>query len=69
MQITKILIKTKCDFTGCKNLANISLFDENDLNKKLNLCDSCLTKIYECVAKTIVPKSLETPFKKQKKLR
>lgn len=69
MQITKILIKTKCDFAGCKNLADVSIFDENDNAKKINLCNSCLTKIYECVAKTVVPKSIESPFKKPKKLR
>ena len=69
MQISKILIKTKCDFPGCKNLADDSIFDENDQAKKLNLCNCCLTKIYECVAKTVVPKGVESPFKKQKKLR
>ena len=69
MQITKILIKTKCDFAGCKSMADVSIFDQNDQAKKLDLCNECLTKIYECVAKTIVPKGLESPFKKQKKLR
>lgn len=69
MQITKILLKTKCDFPGCKNLADESICDEHDSSKKMDLCNSCLTKIYECVAKTIVPKGVESPFKKQKKLR
>ena len=69
MQITKILIKTKCDFPGCKNLAEVSICEENDTSKKLDLCNVCLTKIYESVAKTVVPKSVESPFKKQKKLR
>ena len=69
MQTTKIFLKTKCDFTGCKNMADIRISDEMDNSKKMDLCDLCLTKIYECIAKTIVPKGLNAPFKKPKKLR
>lgn len=69
MHLKKIAIKTKCDFSGCKNLADVSIFDEMDFSRKLNLCNTCLNHIYECVAKTIIPKSIEAPFKKPKKLR
>ena len=69
MELNKIAIKTKCDFVGCKGLADVSIAAENDLSKKLNLCNCCLNQIYECIAKTVVPKGIDGPFKKQKKLR
>lgn len=69
MKIVKIAYKTKCDFPGCKNFATNTICDEYDSNKKVGLCDNCLCSIYESVAKTIVPKGIESPFKKQKKLR
>ncbi|MBQ7884860.1 MAG: hypothetical protein IJ318_02040 [Clostridia bacterium] len=69
MEINKIAIKTKCDFNGCKGLADVSIFDSVDTAKKINLCNSCLKQIYECVAKTVIPKGIDAPFKKQKKLR
>lgn len=69
MEMTKINYKTKCDFPGCKFFAEHIIKDEIDVNKKLNLCESCLIKIYEVIAKTIVPKGVDSPFKKQRKLR
>jgi len=68
MEITKIANKIKCDFPVCKNLASTCLAEPNDKNKRLNLCDECVKKIYECVARVIVPKGVEAPYKKVKKL-
>ncbi len=68
MKIIKIAYKTKCDFPGCKNLATCTISDEVDLGKKLGLCDECLNSIYESVAKSLIPKSIDAPFKRQKKL-
>ena len=68
MRIYKTQFKTKCDFLGCKNLADNTICDNDDLNKKLNLCEKCLQEIYSSVAKTITPKSIDAPFKKPKKL-
>ncbi|MBE7075296.1 MAG: hypothetical protein E7376_04890 [Clostridiales bacterium] len=69
MQISKITIRTKCDFPGCKNLALNSIGTMQDINKKLDFCDDCINAIYACVAKSIIPKGIDSPFKKQKKLR
>lgn len=69
MIVVNMQNKLKCDFPGCKQLAITAICDENDRHKRLNLCDCCITNIYECIAKTVVPKSVESPFKKQKKLR
>lgn len=69
MEIKKISNKLKCDFPGCKNLADISIGDQLDKNKTFNLCEDCKSKIYECIAKTIVPKGISAPFKKEVKLK
>lgn len=69
MKIVKITFKSKCDFPGCKNFANQNICDETDTGKKLGLCDVCLNAIYLCVAKTIIPKGIDAPFKNQKKLK
>lgn len=69
MKIVNITYKTKCDFPGCKNLAEKVICDENDSAKKLQLCDMCLSNIYQTVAKTIIPKGINAPFKNQRKLR
>jgi len=64
----KILYKTKCDISGCKNIADCVFADEVDCNKKISLCNDCMKKIYECIAKTITPKGVDSPFKKQRKI-
>ncbi len=69
MKIVRAIYKTKCDFPGCKNLALSCVCDESDSNKKLGLCDECLNSIYSAVAKIMVPKGIEAPFKNQRKLR
>lgn len=69
MKITKAIYRAKCDFPGCRNMAQSIISDNNDPNKKLDLCDDCLTAIYESVAKTVVPKGIDAPFKNQRRLR
>lgn len=69
MILEEVKGKTKCDFAGCKNLADFVVSDASDNKKKMCFCDACLKEIYEIYAKFTVPKSVEAPFKKQKKLR
>lgn len=69
MKIVKIMYKTKCDIPGCKNLASNSICDEVDSNKKLSLCDECFNSLYQAISKVVTPKSIDAPFKNQKKLR
>ena len=69
MKIVKITYKTKCDFPGCRNISSCMVTDERDLGKKLNLCEQCVQDIYACIAKTVTPKSIDAPFKNQKKLK
>ena len=69
MVLEEVKNKTKCDFAGCKSLAEFIISDESDNKKKMCFCDTCLNEIYETYAKFTVPKCVEAPFKKQKKLR
>lgn len=69
MIVTKTTQKTKCDFSGCKNLANFTILNINDSKNKMCFCDNCLKVIYEAYAQVVIPKAVEAPFKKQKKLR
>ena len=69
MEITNVTYKTKCDFSGCKNLAEIIIRDEIDSRREMAFCKSCLDGMLEMYLKTKVPKAVEAPFKKQKKLR
>ena len=69
MEISNITYKTKCDFTGCKNLAEIIVRDEVDSKKEMAFCKECLDNMMNTYLKTKIPKPVEAPFKKQKKLR
>ena len=65
LELEKLNIKTKCDFVGCKNLATIAFFEILDKRKKMSFCDECIKNIYNTYAKTIIPKSIEAPFKRK----
>lgn len=68
MELEKTIIKTKCDFCGCKNLAMYSIAAVDDAKKRMNFCENCLNEIYQTYAKSIIPKAVEAPFKKKKKI-
>lgn len=69
MQVEQVIHKTKCDFSGCKNLAQFELKDEIDNKKKIVLCEVCLQNIGKAYLKLTTPKQPQSPFKNQKKLR
>ena len=68
MELNYVNIKTKCDFVGCKNLATVAFFEPCDSKKKMNFCNDCIKAIYAEYAKTIIPKGIETPFKKGRRI-
>ena len=69
MIINNVSHKTKCDFWGCKNIAEVEVKDENDSKKKMVFCKDCLEGMLVAYKKATTPKGVEAPFKKQKKLR
>lgn len=69
MEINSVLHKTKCDFSGCKNMAEIEIKSKNDSKMKMVFCKNCLQNLTNAYQKATTPKAVEAPFKKQKKLR
>lgn len=69
MQISKCSHKQKCDFYGCQNLATYCFSTKRLIKKDLCFCDECLIGMYECIAKTIIPKGTTSPFKLNKRLK
>lgn len=46
IDIRKFSYKIRCDFNGCKNLADISIGDErHPTNMRFNICNDCLQQI------------------------
>lgn len=69
MQIYECKQKVKCDFAGCKNVAEFTLVKTGFFKRDICLCRECLKEIHECASKIIVPKAIESPFKLNKRLK
>ena len=69
MQIIDILYKQKCDFAGCKNMAQFEIKDKQDAKKKMAFCKDCLQNIANVYMQATIPKQPKSPFKKQIKMR
>lgn len=69
MQIEKCKHPTKCDFVGCKNLADYQFSTKGILKRELAFCESCLQEMYLEISKMQIPKPVEAPFKLPKRLR
>lgn len=69
MIVEEVTHKTKCDFCGCKNLADMQIKSLTDNKKRMALCKECLQSIAQVYLKHTTPKSIDAPYKKQKKLR
>ena len=59
----------KCDFYGCKNMAKYAFSTKGFIRRELVFCEDCMKKMHECISKVIVPKSVEAPYKRNKKER
>ncbi len=69
MEIYPCKQKVKCDFAGCRNVADYSLVKGGLLRRDISLCEECMKEIYACISKLRVPKALESPFKLNKRLK
>lgn len=56
-----------CDFEGCKNLAKYAFSTKGFIRKDVVFCEDCMKKMFDCFAKSFVPKAIDAPFKKKKK--
>lgn len=68
MQINNCQIKTKCDVFGCKNMAQYSLNNKNEKKSCLNICESCANSLYNAIGTIVVPQSIPSPYKTQRKI-
>lgn len=69
MQVYECKHRVKCDFAGCKNIADYTFVKGNVIKRDICLCKECLDEIYEAAAKIRVPKAIESPFKLNKRLK
>lgn len=69
MEISKCVHKSKCDFYGCKNLAQYSFSVKGIIKRDLCFCEECLKGMYNAIGKLQTPKGTTSPFKLNKKLR
>ena len=69
MEIYECKQKVKCDFAGCKNVADYSLVKAGLLRGDICLCKECMGEMYDCISKVRVPKAIESPFKLNKRLK
>lgn len=69
MEIKNCNQKTKCEINGCKNLANFTIHRAMDSKVGINICENCAHKMYSCLGRINIPKSIPAPFKNQKRIR
>ena len=69
MQIYECKHKVKCDFAGCKNVAEYSVVRSGIIRHDLCFCKECLQELYNCIGARIVPKAIKSPFKLNKRLK
>ena len=68
MQIYECKHKVKCDFAGCKNIADYSVVRSGILRHDLCFCKTCMQELYDTLGKLLVPKAVKSPFKLNKRI-
>lgn len=69
MKIEKCQHKVKCDFDGCKNLADYYVSTRGFFRNEFAFCKSCMNELFEDLSKIFVPKAIESHFKPNRKRR
>ncbi len=62
-KVEKCLHKVKCDFNGCRNLANYYVSTRGFIKNEFAFCENCMKELFEELSKTFVPKAIESHFK------
>ena len=63
MKVEKCTHKVKCDFGGCRNLADYYVSTRGLFKNEFAFCEECLKELYAELAKLFVPKAIESHFK------
>ena len=69
MKLYKCQTFAKCDMPYCSTPAKFVFPVKGMIRKQIYLCDECAKAMYQALAKEQVPKPVESPFKKVKKVR
>ena len=69
MEISKFEENACCDVVGCKSLSSHKICGFGKTKKELQLCETCLNKLYREIGKIVVPRAVENQFKNPKRIR
>ncbi len=68
MELIDTKYKIKCEMGACNNRASKTIkFNRVGIGSRLHVCDKCLIQLYNLIGASLVPKSIETAKKKEKK--
>lgn len=68
MELVDTKYKIRCEMGACKNLASKTVkLSRAGIKSHLHVCDDCLKELYGLIGATLVPKSIETGRKIDKK--
>lgn len=68
MEVIECKNNVRCELGACKNRATRAIkFDRVGIRSRIFACDKCLNELYTAIGETVVPKSVETARKKQRK--
>ncbi|MCI9518371.1 MAG: hypothetical protein HFK08_03820 [Clostridia bacterium] len=68
MELNDTKYKIKCEMGACNNRASKTIkFNRVGIGSRLHVCDKCLSELYNLIGATLVPKSIETAKKKEKR--
>lgn len=68
MELIDVKCKIKCEMGACPNRATHTVkFNRVGIGSRLHVCDKCLNELYSLIGEKVIPKSLETAKKKEKK--
>lgn len=68
MELIDTKYKIKCEMGACNNRAAHTIkFNRVGIGSRLHVCDKCLNELYSLIGAAVVPKSIETAKKKEKK--
>ena len=69
MKVEKFQHRVKCDFMGCRNLADYYVSTRGFVKNEFAFCANCMKGLFEELSKLYVPKAIESHFKPNRKRR
>lgn len=68
MEVTECKTKVRCELGACKNKATHTVkFDRVGIRSRIHACGECLNALYAAIGAAVVPRSVETAKRKDRK--